>query len=286
MVMLSLSEVLESDGVLLLDGSLQNHGRMQHFCWEIYESEDTKQISSESMASAERGIEYLIAIFEHSNTRTIKEAIDEIRKLHVIIGDKIKYVSKNKSSSKKDYELKNLQQRAFDLWRIARQKELNKNQFGINPRAYGLLLEMVKRINKAIKLKKDTSFMYGQRDRDVSEQIDTDERLVASLYCLCLYHDKNPAILSSDTDFIRLLGVTPKIMGSDVFLPYNQEFRQAIQQNPFRLYFKQVGEENYEMSVDSSEISFSSGFIINSASKERNELIKNEILELWKQFKL
>ena len=142
---------------------------------------------------------------------------------------------------------------------------------------------MAKLISQELNLKRDTTYLKGERETDMSKESDTDERLVATLYNLSS-SEKSSCLLSQDMDFARLLGVVSRMVCSDAFLPYNKNFRKRLIQNPFRLYVREIKTRAYKLTIQSSEIICDKEFKIGNVKQEKSEEIKQEIAQIWEKF--
>jgi hypothetical protein len=176
-----------------------------------------------------------------------------------------------------------LQKAAYETRMLAKSKEIERMPGFEYSRDsnYKTLLEMTQLLSKEIGLKRDAGYLFGEHERDESYNSDTDEKLVAMLYRLSLA-GKNSCLLAEDVDFIRLLGVITRMIGSDYFLPHNAEFREKIAQNPFRFYLKSISQKCYLLKIDSSKIRYSEDFNVRTAPQKRNTSIREQIAQLWK----
>lgn len=292
-----LTEILNSEDLILVDTSIRPDN--QDFSWRIYEdkyyTQLDRQLSKEKFLELENFIESL----EQANVYTIKAVTKETEKLERILDDKIKFCSsrplpkdrrKREETKRRNKKPKNLlydlQKKVYELRTLLRNKEINRSQEfkNINNSKYNSLLEMTKLIEKRARLKKDIGYILGAHERDQSEDSDTDEKLVASLYWLSLFSNKNPCLLSGDADFIRLLWVVTRLIGSDYFLPYNENFRQKIIENPFKLYSKNIKTGEYELAIESSKIKYDNRFLIGNISPKSNLKTRRQISRIWKEF--
>jgi len=174
-----------------------------------------------------------------------------------------------------------LQETTYDLRIASRNKELQRH-FSIDEEKYNVLVEMINLLDRMIHLKKDTNLIYGQHDVDMSRESDREERLVASAYYLSIFSGKKPVILTADTDFVRLMGVVPRLMGSDEFLPENELFREALKANPPGLYLK--AGKRYDLVPLSTVAQFSPEFIVYNIPEDRNAPLKIWFKKLWERF--
>jgi len=294
--MTNLNDILNSEDLILVDGSIRAEGiGISSFVWEMYDSRRYRHLKNEILEEGLMQIEYFLDILNKPNTFTINAVTEEIRDLEKILSQKIKYLSsiniathkKNKREKRKRQEkpkqrlLMEMQEKAFSLYKLSKRKELS-----INCRKYDSLLEMVKLIENNIKLKKDLGYLNGEHETDRSGNSDTDEKLVSALYWLSLFSDKSPCLLANDRDFNNLLGVVTRLIGSASFLPYNEQFRQGIAQNSFKLYLKNLSQkgEEYQLRVISSKIRYCPEFMIYNTTKEKSTEIKDKMFRLWQDF--
>ena len=103
-----------------------------------------------------------------------------------------------------------------------------------------------------------------------------------SLFLRAMYSIENPVLVSKDFDFLRLLGVTPRIIGSDEFIPYNNFFRERIKENPYKLYIKFPEKEKFKEIL--FDFKFEKYFHIDGVSEEKNNKLKEIMTGFWKDF--
>jgi hypothetical protein len=96
-----------------------------------------------------------------------------------------------------------------------------------------------------------------------------------------MFSDKKVGILTKDTDFFRLLGATPSILGAKEFRPYNGTFRKPIHKNPVRLYYR-IGDECDELSTDS--IKYPNNLALYNVGPKRSSEIREQISQFWIHF--
>ena len=91
--------------------------------------------------------------------------------------------------------------------------------------------------------------------------------------------------MTRDTHFPTLLRITPKCLGSDVFLPYNREFWQALVFNPFKLYllFNNIFKPEFD---HKHSIVFPENFEPTGVSREQIKSMRQRILEYWERFSI
>ena len=298
--MLSLPEIVENEEMMILDTSLSGGN---DFGWNTYEANKYEDLSSDLLKKELEEVIIFKKLLENSSSNTIWSITEEIKKYEEIINEKIRYLSENslnhynknrgkekrerRSNNRKEKrERKNsnvksllikLQNETYKARRLSENKELE-----IKDPRYNILLEMTKLVSREAKLKKDKKYALGKRNEDRSYDSDTDEKLTACLYYQSLFSDKNPSLITKDTDFVFLLEIATRLIGSDVFLPYNESFRKRILENPFKLYLRGNGE--YELRETGKNMSYTKTFEIYNLSEERNQQVQQEIEEKWKLF--
>lgn len=283
----SLEEIFAEGNIILVDGSITGKGH--GICKEIYKAKRYSHINSGIIADALFGISHLHEILSRQNAFTLEKVSDEIEYLVRYLGEKRAYLDKKDKRSIKYYQessqkesLKNLHNESFRTLKLARSKNIRK-AFLIDNEKCGKLVEMIKMLDMAIGLKKDVSYeVYGEHDSDRSHDKDTDEWLVATSFFLSMYTDKKPVLVTSDTDFPRIMGVIPKLIGSTRFLPFNSRFTEALKENPVRLYFRD--EKGYKSSINTRELDYCFNPIVNNVSPNENQIIMTKIDKLWQEF--
>lgn len=298
--MVELREILETEPLILVDGSVSVSVRGEPFniCWEMYKSKDYSQLDTRKIKKAIFNMEKLEEILSCPKVYTIKAVTTEFKEFERILSQKIKFISahyslprniekrreKKERDEKGKIQLCDLQERVYKIRRLSEFREIDRfPEFKkINNSGYNLLLDTTKLISWETKLKIDTGYRRGKREKDRSRESDTDEKLVATLYWLSL-HDKSSCLLSQDMDFARLLGVVTRIICSNSFLPYNEEFREKIKQNPFKFYIDVLKTMTYELKIKSSDIVYDKEFRIGGISEEKSKEIKQEIARMWKE---
>ena len=142
--------------------------------------------------------------------------------------------------------------------------------------------EMVQVLEEEIRLKKDTGYLLGEHDTDRARENHTDEKLVASAFCASMHTTGPIKILTQDTEFVSLIGVLPRLLGSDSFLPCNVLFRDSLRMNPVILYLKT--NEGYAKAVDTSDDSkviFLRDFRIYNKNTPKNKEIRDKLSKTW-----
>lgn len=302
-----LTKILESESIILVDGSIEGTYSApdeKNFVWEIYDVKNYGQINKNLIEKKISEIESFAEILSCPNVYTLEEVVKEIKNFEEILNNKIKFLNdkmrlissivpslhertkeKIKMINKEPKELlKKLQEEVYKMRRLSESKEIHKfPEFrDITDAEYSSLLNMTKLISYEIKLKRDTAFLIGLHETDKSKESDTDERLVATLYRLSSL-EKSSCLLSEDMDFKRLLGVVTRLICSNSFLPYNEEFREKLIKNQFKLYIKSIKEKRYKLGIQSSEIKYCEEFQIGGVTTKRSEEIKQKIDGMWKR---
>ena len=290
---LSLTEILESEKLIITDNSVEMGGVNEFTRW-LYELYKPSQLNIKILREEFSNLTCLQELLTHPNVYTIKEVTEEKQKLKQILSEKINYFKKHdahlkntrwkKRKMKEDNSafetLLELQKLAYQNMQISEDKELNQQMDNVK---YDSLIKIVKLLSQEMSLKKDTSFLKGLHEKDQSNDSNTDEKLVAALYYFSLYSNKSPCILTSDTDFISLIGVTTRLMGADSFLPNNEIFRKRAIENPFRLYFKPRKENLCYLKINSLDEKYIPTFDIMGISKKRSLEIEEEVRQELKK---
>lgn len=290
----SLKEILDSHEEVIVDRSIKPGSSFLQNTFEIsdYSCLDTNLLRSETL-NFQKFIDYL----NHPNSRTIPEITQEIKTYAEKVGDKISFLSfkdtqrNRKERSKKSTRfskkrslnqelLKEFQKRIFDVYRISKNREIRIT----NP-DYNSLAEIIIQLEKVLHLKQDTGYLLGWHDEDRAHDSKTDEKITATVFWQSMFSDKSPVLATQDKDFISLLGVLPKIIGSDEFSPYNQLFRRQVTGNPFILYYTDGSRgDEYKRHLNNAYIDFNPKFRLGGVSLKVNKEMKKRIREFWKQF--
>ncbi|MEM4271689.1 MAG: hypothetical protein QXD13_01205 [Candidatus Pacearchaeota archaeon] len=302
-VRVSLSEIASENNIVLVDGcGCYNFAEDRRgFCRKIYNTNKKTGIERDILACASMSISDLVNILEQGSVYTIPEVVQELRGMLEAIGSKCSFFNENTTFNRRQRRRANavnnsrerlsaLQQKAYSVIKLARSKDIrwcpDLREILEYEQKFDAILNMVKFLNEKIRLKRDTSVLYGEHKRDASRESDTDERLVAHAYCISMLSNKKPIILTGDTDLIRLLGVTPKLMGADNFVPDNEFFRKRLGENPFWLCFNDnVAPGDYSLVINGSEgYNFSKDFRILNTTEEENTKITNKMKGFWEEF--
>lgn len=292
--MFTIEQILDAENsIVLVDSTIQGGHSV---CRAMYNAVSYSQIDCSEIKTAQEDLEEAILVFSNKNTKTIPEVTREMGEFDRILGTKIGFLSKIKRNNReqrkyrkrKKYEdtaektekvLKALQNQVYKLCQIARNAELR-----IHSPQYDCLIDMTKLIETALNLKKDTAYIYGEHEMEDTHSSDTDERVTATLFWLSMFSEQKPILITGDTDFVSLLGVIPRIIGAGSLLPYNREFREALLENPFKVYIENYETKEYSLKVDSSELRYNPEFELRNLSGEKNKKLEEEIKDLWVQF--
>lgn len=289
----TLEYILESNDLLLVDTSAQD----THFLRESYGVRNLEDINLDLLNYENGNVLSFINLLNRSKITTIENVVDEIRIYVDKLGYKISWMAKlkeddrkilndqsyridrryinHKKINKKDVIgfLRKYHENLYRLYKLYKNKKIE-----IKDRNYDSFIDMFKVLDHEIYLKKDTSYVYGQEANNNNNY--TDEKLCSALIWNSMFSDNRTGILTRDTDFIRLLGVVPRIIGSSEFLPYNKHFRDRIKSNNPCLYF--IEENGYkEMKLDHE---FQDNIKINCINRFDEKDVKDKIKNLWKQF--
>lgn len=293
--MVELKDILDAEEIILIDSSIKRgHG----FAWEVYETGKYSQVDIKMLKKAILDTKVFEELLYYPNVYTINGVVKEIKGFEKVVNAKVKDLdykrkfrayskSLKQKISKREEEVKTLfnelQQRAYSARKLAEQKKINRfpKFANVNDPVYESLLNMTKLLSRKLKLKTDTGHVMGFREKDRSEDSDTDEKLVSTLYRINMMGEC-ASIASKDYDIQVLLGVVTRVIGSDSFLPYNEKFRKRNIESPFVLYFYNIGAEMYETRIDSSEIRYDGGFRLGGVDRGQELRIKEKITKSWK----
>jgi len=304
----SLNEILDKEEFVLIDTNAIEGDYSHSFGEEIYSLLDFSEFDTEKLDLLLSSFRHGLSVMQLPNVRTIESVADEIRDFSVVLGNKLSYVHVDKKSTRKysrkqvravrineskmkaarvnEAKLKELQDLMYQLSLAAGSKDVySQNEFCIDSECSDILLEITKRIDMAIKLKPSKPRYHPNKVLDSSRRTDTDERLVVALYSLALYPKKHASLVSGDTDFVRLLGVLPRLMGAYEFMPYNARFRESLVDNPFKFYLHEQDKGEFTLRFgDEDKVVFDDAFVIRTMSCDENNEFKAQILGLWKDF--
>ena len=293
--MLSLMELLEKERLFLLDGCVTIDE--EAFSESIYPANDFSYIRASSVKAEIIQYEFLLSALKHKNTRTILEVANEIKGNLPHIGNKISYVPKPGKKNlryigRKKHEARcntrdkmiNLQEVIYEAYILAKQKDIFKDaELRVDKEKRDIIFKMLEAIGSRIQLKPRKFYEHGGSTIEKSRLSDTDEKLAATLLYLSLY-SQGACLVTGDTDFARILPVASGLLEADDFMPYNEDFRLALQHNPFRLYLFDVDERAYHLAVNSRNITYQKFELFDKPAE--TEAARQEILELWERLGL
>ena len=230
-----IQQKIPKDGIVLLDGSARSELKT-NFAWDTYHSSSFSSLDLSLLRAEISELDTMGSIISQPNIWTLPQVSAEFYGLLEHINQKIKCLSyrniKNKKTKiylqehddHKDY-MQEIQNKAWRLYKSLRSKEIQKNpEIDINKKSLDILTDMVILVSQNLELKKRTSYSYGRGDSNKPLEGNTDEKLVATLLYLSMFHDKKPSILTRDGDILNLLGVVPKFLGAIHFYPDNLRF--------------------------------------------------------------
>lgn len=293
----SLDEIFETNDSLFLDSCVYCGSG---FVVKSYECRDFSSFSSRLLKSENLALQNLIDILKNPKSLTIPGITKELEEYLVILDQKLSFISSLSGCRERIVHRRTgaefRKKKTFNEHAISNKRaleELRENlgyavqlsslkEFSVKNPKYELLVDMIKIVDRAIGLKQDTNYVYGFHKVPDPHRSDIDERIVASLYWKSLFSSERAGLLTADCDFPRLLGVTPRILGSDVFLPFNEYFRARLVNNPFILYMR--NEQGYHVSIPRDDRKFNNGFVIHKVSEKEEDKIKEQLSEIWKRF--
>lgn len=280
--MIKLAEILEREKSILVDTSIKSENN--DFFREIYDAKNFSELNRDALKNEISFYQKFMELLTNPKVCTIDSITDEIGTIKKMLSNKItslapgyvhfkkkQTIIKNRNERKREL-IVNLQDITYNLWRISKQKQLK-----IKDENYALLLDMVKLIERRVHLKKDCAYENGFCHHDKSHESDTDERIVAALYYNKLFSVNDTCLLSCDTDFLYLLGICTKFIGSKDLLPHNSEFRDALYKNPIRLYTKSHGGD-FDLRYFRPDVD--ENFEIRNLTKSEDLEMKKEIISM------
>ncbi len=281
-IKVTLDEILEHEEFILVDWSISNVNiRIEQF------------FIPHILESKLKSIDKIKSILERNNTYTIRNVTNEIKRLQKLINNKLDRISSVKTYNKGGHRIErkphirpenskllyDIKRELSNVRRISERKELK-----INDKRYDILIDIVKLISIEGKLKTDFGYLMGKRGSDRSEKSDTDEKIVATLYWQSIFSNKTPTLLAQDSDFKNLLKIVTNEIGSKIFLPYNNDFREGITRNPFTLFDRQIRNGYYELVTAKDQFVYKNDFYIPKLASEKNQKVMEEINSLWQQW--
>lgn len=289
----TLDYILESNDLLLIDASAQD----THFLEYSYGIRKIEDINLDLLDYENGNVLSFINLLNNPKIKTIEGVVEEIRVYIDKLGYKISWMAKYKEDDRKilndqsykisrkyinhkkqdkEYFIESLRRYHDDLYKLYK---LYKNKIiEIKDKNYDLFVDMFRFLDHEINLKKDISYLYDYKD---NKNNNTDEELCSALLWSSLFSNNRTGVLTRDTNFIRLLGVVPRIIGSSEFLPHNQYFRDKIKSNTPYLYFIESNVYK-EMKLDHE---FEDNLRIRCNNGLNENYIKERLRDIWRNFK-
>ncbi len=219
-----IEDILEAHDPVLIDTNVISPTSLLHFLYDsnTYESIDTELLEQEPPVQ-----QLFLKVLDHENILTIPQVTKEFYALIPRLKAKIRYLNHNKkydiSLSHKNQELlETICQNAEKMHEL-----LSFSQLNIDDKSYETLFEIVRTAQKTLHLKENTDLKYGAEDT-LKKENDTDERLVAALYWVCLNPGTKPTIVSGDYDILRLVGAIYNCFPNYHLSPYNESFKKSV----------------------------------------------------------
>jgi hypothetical protein len=298
----SLNEIIADEEIVLVDSNVIEGHDHYSFYKDLYGTKDYSQVNNSMLSDKLANMKVSLPSILYDNVFTIKEVADELRIFAELLGKKLSYLSdagtskltwmksKGRIEPRKKLEARSnarnnmveLQKSVYEVSKFLQARDIyNEKKFRIDKRQSDILLAMVKTLTDTIGLKPKKIATYKNAQIDKSVTSDTDERLVAALFCLSMYSGRRAGFVTGDTDFVRLLGVLPRLMGADELMPCNNSFKEALEYNPFKFYLYKPESHEYELLIDSSKIQYETEFRINRHSGQESENMKQQIIKMW-----
>jgi len=285
--MLCLDEILDSNDIVLVDGSVKQRKPGKDFFKNIkgHRFSSPNPELTDLLTTEKENVNQLIKIFKFKKVKTIPQLTDEMRSYKEKLekyepflagGYWVTSLASIRKINKSIYT--KLKRNATKLILASESSELPETRNPENSQ-YAQLVRMINIISGSIpELKRDLDFIRGDYRRDRSHDSDTDERMIAAAY-FCALQGYKCAIVSNDGDFSKLLGVGTRLIGSDEFLQDNQDFRKAIVLNSIDLYSAYT--ETPEPLMSTREMRFKKTFEIRKIPKQESDEIKRQISICW-----
>jgi hypothetical protein len=109
-----------------------------------------------------------------------------------------------------------------------------------------------------------------------------DLKLASAGIWLSITEQKPTAIITRDSDFIRILMMAIKIMGSDFFMPNNDFFRDSMINFPVVAYFSD-DMDKYHSILDSSRLRFFKKFCYPGLDCYENRSINQRVGDFFRK---
>ena len=290
--MARLGKILNSGRIVFADKSALRRTNPRNLGWVIYEASDFCELDCDELEQEIEETRQFIELLGHPNIRTTPGITGHTRFFEGVIDEKIGFASereskrgkyrksrKNEKGARQKDLILRLQEVVYRARLMCRDKEFQRHM-DVNEEIYEKLARMLTLISKTAKLKKDAAFNFGQRRRDISQETDVPERVVAALYYASMFSPHSPALLTGNTNYVRIMGVIQRLLSADEFFPDNQEFREALEhQNPAKLYVRRKIIPGYNLPIDTSRLRepVPGLFEITNVSPERSNQLRNII---------
>ena len=289
--MVNLQAILDENEVVLVDSSMISPRKFT-IGWDIYGVHNYSKLDFKKLKYLEEWLCSTLKTLKHKSIATIPAVTKEAKGLNKILNDKLKFLDSHRTRShtnrykgeKKRFNikherenegeelLKQVQDHVYSITTTLKKKELRVNDY-----RYDILLNMVKLLDQTIGLVR-----YTHEHQNTPGE--TVEKLSAMVYYLSVEREES-VLLTDNTNFVRLLGVATKLLGSDTFLPYNADFRKAFHEHPFKLYIMEDTLDSFDASVNSSKEEYDKKFTIHNITLEKNKEVQQIMMQHWKDFK-
>jgi len=297
-VLVNLEEIFQENDLILIDGCMASGSNLSR---EIYNIRSLNSINRDMIDKGNQNISFFREIIQNEKSFTIKEIGEEFYNYVRHIGNCLNYHSRKENNSRKlrrrasseirnvvyseteevretNIEfLRNYQDSLYDIYNLIKRNSLN-----IKDKRYEILTEIIRLIDNKIGLQKDAGYNYYGKGELPKTSIN-DDKLVAALYYGCIFLKKKTAILSCDSDFVRIMGITPYLMGAYNFFPYNGIFRDMINESKFNLYIGDANRVKINKRFFEFPLEYEKEFKIRNISDEENNILKSKIDDLWKE---
>lgn len=299
--MARLSKILNSGRAVFADKSALRRENPRNLGWMIYDAVDFCDLSCDELLQEIDEIAEFMQILGHPNIMTTPGITEHTRRFEEILDAKISFASKRQEARNKYMRIrknekgarqrdlvKRLQNIVYQARLMCRDKEFQRH-VKVDGEMYGRLAQMVSMISIVAGLKRDTAFMHGQRNEDRSQQTDAPERVVAALYYLSMFSSHSPALLTGNTNYVRIIGVVQRLLCADEFFPDNQELREALEhQNPVKLYVRRKTREGYTLALDTAMLKepVPEIFQVRNLTGEENRRLRDDVGRMMNSMRL
>jgi hypothetical protein len=252
MITCSLENIFKRNkGIFLLDTSIFNLSTIKHLIGKNYLKELDSLLLDESVSYLDR----LAPILNDYEVYLIPEVIKELSISKRLIKNKCSFLKKSATHYKRP--LKSIEKDNLDsletfsdkfksIFKNSKQYDFFEN-FEIDMGGYNYFVEMFKLISNRLNLKS------GRFVRNTSKYPDnfTDEKLCALGNYFSISGKEPCTIITKDTDFIRILRNSQRLLSYSFFEPFNSDFIKGLRKNPLSLYFGiQEGSNYSKISLD------------------------------------